>query len=174
MTTVNRTPVNKNILSHLNFSLSLKRAPHVDFFIQKINTPWLRLDSPNSPNPFSVIPTPGDHLAFGPLDITFKIDEDLNNYMELYNWIRGLGKPANFDEFKALADQPQHLGSGILSDMSVTIMSNIKNPNKSLIFIDAFPIYLSGMRLDTTDPAVSYLVADATFKYQRFDVSIHV
>ena len=162
---------NKNFLSPLNFSFTIKRAPHIEFFIQKINLPGLKLDSPIFPTPFVRVPEVGDHLEYEPLKITFKVDEDLQNYLEIHKWLKGLGKPKRFEEYRNLAQQPQFIGYGLKSDISLIVMSNIKNPNYKTDFIDAFPISLSALQFDTTNPDINYMTAEASFKYVYYDIS---
>ncbi len=82
---------NKNFLSPLNFKFSLKRAPHVNFFIQAVNLPGLSLPEIDVSNPLIRVPYAGDHLLYDELQITYKVDENLRNYMELHEWIRALG-----------------------------------------------------------------------------------
>jgi hypothetical protein len=161
---------NKNFLSPLNFSFSIKRAPHIEFFIQKINLPGFVLNSPAFATPFVNIPEVGDHLNYGTLKISFKVDEDLQNYLEIHRWLKGLGKPKEFHEYRHLSEKPQFIGYGLKSDISLVIMSNIKNPNYKADFIDAFPIALSGLQFDTTNPDINYLIAEAEFKYVYYDI----
>lgn len=164
---------NKNFLSPLNFSFTIKRAPHIEFFIQKINLPGFKLNSPSFPTPFVMAPEVGDHLDYEPLKITFKIDEDLQNYLEIHKWLKGLGKPKEFGEYRDLSKQPQFMGYGLKSDISLITMTNIKNPNYRADFIDAFPIALSGLQFDTTNPSINYLIAEASFKYVYYDL-VHI
>ena len=101
MTAIDNTPSNKNFLSPLNFKFQIKKAPHVNFFIQKVNIPSISIETNPSPNnPFVKTPIPGEHISYSDLSISFKVDEDLTNYMELHNWIKALGKPQNFEQFK--------------------------------------------------------------------------
>jgi hypothetical protein len=168
----NSIPLNHNYLSPLNFEFALKRAPHVQFFIQRVNIPGLRLEPPVFATPFVGVPEPGEHLTYDNLNISFKIDEDLLNYLEIHNWLKSLGKPKNFGEYKELSEQPQFIGQGLKSDISLIVMSNIKNPNYVVNFIDAFPMYLSSISFNTTDPDVTYLQADAIFKYTYYDIEV--
>ena len=39
------------------------------------------------------IPVPGDKLCFGDLEITFLVDENLENYREIHGWMYGIGFP---------------------------------------------------------------------------------
>lgn len=170
MAALENTPTNSNFLSPLNFKFSIKRAPHINFFIQKISLPSINLPTYDSPNPFVKIPQPGEHLTYGDLDVTFKVDEDLQNYLEIHNWIRALGKPSDFSEYKTLADKAVYTGDGIRSDISLTILSSAKNPNYEIIFTDAYPTELSKLTFDTTDQTVDYIEASATFKYILFEI----
>ena len=91
--------------------------------------------------------------------------------MELYNWIVALGKPKDFYEYKVIEEQPKYSGNGIYSDISVMILSNIKNPNWEVVYKDAFPISLSEINFDTTiESDISYITATASFRYTLFDI----
>ena len=39
------------------------------------------------------LPIPGDKMEFEDLNVRFLVDENLENYMEIQNWMRGLGFP---------------------------------------------------------------------------------
>jgi hypothetical protein len=163
--------LNHNFLSPLNFRFLLKRAPSVEFFIQKINLPGVKLGVPKFATPFVDIPEPGVDLVYAPLNITFKVDEDLTNYLEIYNWLISLGIPKNFGQYQDVATEvPQISGFGVKSDISLVLMSNIKNPNFVVNFIDAFPIMLSEVVFDTREDDVTYLTATASFKYLYYDI----
>ena len=122
MTAIDQTPSNRNFLSPLNFKFTIKKAPHVNFFIQKVNVPEINLKPPISTNPFVNIPYPGDHIDYSTLNITFKVDEDLQNYLEVHNWIKALGKPRDFSEYKEIQDKKSWTGDGIYSDISVMVL----------------------------------------------------
>ena len=171
MTAIDQTPSNRNFLSPLNFKFTIKKAPHVNFFIQKVNVPEINLKPPISTNPFVNIPYPGDHIDYSTLNITFKVDEDLQNYLEVHNWIKALGKPRDFSEYKEIQDKKSWTGDGIYSDISVMVLSSTKMANYEVVYIDAHPISLSGIVFNTTDPDVNYIEASATFKYTYYDIS---
>ena len=87
MSAVTNTPENKNFLSPINFRFQIKRSPHLNFFIQRVNLPAIRLPHVTYPNPVQNIPYFGEHMEYADLVIEFKVDEDLQNYLELHNWI---------------------------------------------------------------------------------------
>lgn len=160
---------NKNFLSPLNFKFVLKRAPHVNFFIQRANVPGLSLPEVDVSNPLIRVPYPGDHLLYEELEITYKVDEDLKNYMELHGWLRSLGK-RSFDEYRALAGNQPSSGQGIRSDISLIVLTSNRNANYEILFKDAFPVQVTGIDLNTTDTDVDYIEASARFRYVTYDV----
>jgi len=170
MSAIDNTPSNKNFLSPLNFKFQIKKAPHVNFFIQKVNIPQILLVSPEIPNPFVKVPIHGEHLNYSDLSVTFKVDEDLQNYLEIHEWIKSLGKPHDFEQFKKIEEKKSWTGDGIYSDITVSILSSTKSPNYEVTYVDAHPVSLSGLEFNTTDDNVNYVEATAIFKYTLYDI----
>jgi hypothetical protein len=170
MTALENTPTNPNFLSPLNFKFSIKRAPHVNFFVQKINLPSISLPTIDTPTPFVKIPQPGEHLDYADLTLSFRVDENLQNYLEIHNWIRALGKPKDFSEYRALSQNPNYTGDGLRSDLTLMILSSAKNPNYEIVFTDAYPYDISELTFDTTKSDVEFIEATATFKYVLFEI----
>jgi hypothetical protein len=171
MSALDNTPVNKNFLSPLNFKFAIKRSPHLNFFVQKVNLPSIRLPDFETPNPFIPIPQFGTRLQYQDLSVTFKIDEDFQNYLEIHNWIRALGKPDNYDEYAEIAKIPEYTGEGIHSDLSLVVLNSAKAPNYEFTFRNAFPIYLSDLVFDSTYSDVDFITGTVTFRYIIFDIA---
>jgi len=159
-----------NFLSPLNFKFQLKRAPNLNFFIQKINLPGLALPKVETPNPLLTIPLPGDHLNYEELQVTFKVDENLQNYLEIHNWLRALGKPV-FQEYKNLSQRATFSGEGLKSDITVTALTSQKNSNYEFIYKDAFPTNISGITFESTSETVDYIEASVSFVYTIYDIN---
>jgi hypothetical protein len=170
MTAIDNTPYNKNFLSPLNFVFQIKRAPHVNFFIQKINLPSLTANFLEQGNPFVRIPLSGEHLQFGTLNVTFKVDEDMQNWFEIHNWLRALGFPFAYEEYAAIKAKPIVTGEGLQSDLSLVLLDQVKLPHMEVTFRDALPISLSDLYFDTTQDTVNYITATAQFRYTLYDV----
>jgi hypothetical protein len=170
MSAIDNTPTNKNFLSPLNFKFIMKRAPHVNFFIQKISIPSINLPSTYSPNPLIQIPQYGDHLEFEELSISFRVDEDLQNYLEIQNWLRAVGKQS-YSLYGNLANNPPISGESLKSEISLTVLSSAKRPNYEIVFEDAFPVKVSGVSFDSSLEDVSYLEAEATFHYTKYEIN---
>ena len=96
---------NRNFLSPTGFKLVLNRAPKVTFFANSANIPGITLGEATQPTYLKDIPTPGDKIVFDDFNIRFMVDEDLKNYMEIQNWIRGFGFPKSLQEIYDLQDE---------------------------------------------------------------------
>ena len=172
------TPLsNRNFLSPTGFKFTLKRSPAAAFFCNQANIPSMDLGVTVQPNYLRDIPTPGDKIEFGDLNIRFLVDEDLVNYMEIQKWIRGLGFPDSMKEFKDLEKeaviQPSYANSGdnIYSDGTLQILSSNLVAKFNVNFKDLFPVSLSTITFDATDTDIEYFTADATFKYTIYDLT---
>lgn len=161
--------MNKNMLSPVGFSFHIKKLPELNFFVQSITMPGVQLPVFDQPTPFKAIPRYGDRLQYGELVVTFKVNEDLGNYIEIYDWLKGLGFPDDFDQYKDLAaDNKQLTGDGIESDAYLMIMSSAMNPIVRIDFEDVFPISLGDFSMDSRDTGIEYIETTATFKFLRY------
>lgn len=161
-------PQNNNFLSPLGFRFTLKRSPNVTFFCTDANIPSFDLGWATQPSPFVNIHRPGDKPVYGSFRLTFKVDEDMVNYLEIFNWMIALGFPENFTQYKTVADQPFGTGKGITSDGTLTILNSAQNPNIEVVFHDLFPVNISDVSFTTADTTVNYVVATVEFKYTLF------
>ena len=167
---------NRNFLAPVGFQFNLKRSPKVAFFCNEANIPDLTLGVAVQPNYLRDIPTPGDKIEFGDLSLRFLVDEDLSNYMEIQNWIRGLGYPEEVQEFRDL--QKDGLAKGtyardrqnIYSDGTLQILSSNLVPKFNVNFRDLFPTSLTTLTFDATDTDIQYFTANAEFKYTSYEI----
>jgi hypothetical protein len=170
MTAISDNPTNKNFLSPLNFKFRIKKTPALNFFVQKINVPRMELPSPEQPNMFTRIPRPGDHLNFSDLQITFKVDEDLQNYMEIYTWMVQMARSKDYEQYQTIDSKKPMTGEGIYSDLELEILSSKRRANYAVVFEDAFPTDLGEFEFDTTLEDVNYVTASVTFKYKLYTI----
>jgi len=172
------TPLdNRNFLSPTGFKFSLKRSPGVAFFCNQANIPDLNLGIAIQPSYLKDIDVPGDKISFGDLNIRFLVDEDLVNYMEIQNWIRGLGFPESLTEFDRLESEavlPGNFGKAgdnIYSDGTLQILSSNLVPKFNVNFKDLFPYSISTVSFDATDTDIEYFTADVSFKYTIYTLT---
>ena len=168
---------NRNFLSPTGFKFVLNRAPKVSFFGNEANIPELNLGVAEQPTYLKDIPLPGDKVTFGDFNFRFLVDENLDNYIEIYNWIRALGYPESVEEIKDWQKkdfdiaQPDKSTESFYSDATLEILTSTQNPNFKIKFQDMWPTNLSTLEFDATDEDISYLTADVTFKYTLYNIT---
>jgi hypothetical protein len=167
---------NRNFLSPTGFKFTLSREPKVSFFCNQANIPDLNLGVAIQPTYTKMLPTPGDIIEFGDLSLRFLVDENLENFMCIQNWIRGLGFPEDIKQFAELekkgfynTNYPKS-GQDIYSDGTLQILTSSQIPNFQIIFEDLFPYSLSTLTFDATSTDVQYFTAEASFKYTIYNI----
>jgi hypothetical protein len=162
-------PTNKNFLSPLGFRFFIQKTPNVNYFVQSVSIPDVNLGDTDLPTPFRRVPVAGDHIEYGDLTITFKVDESMNNYLELFNWITAIGFPDNFDQHKEVDPKFVATGSGrgVYSDATLVILSSAMNPLHEVVFTDVYPTALTDFAFDSRSQDVEYIEATATFKFKN-------
>ena len=166
---------NRNFLSLVGFKFVLNRCPKVDFLCNSANLPSITLGVAEQANYLRNIPVPGDKLQYDDLRITFMVDEDMENYLQLYQWMTSLGYPQSIDQYSELlnnkieVDDPND-PSNERSDATIQVLSSNYNPSVSIKFKDVFPYQLSGVPFNATADEQTYFTAEAAFKYTLYDV----
>lgn len=168
MSALDRTPENLNYFSNHNFRFLVKKLPMVNFFCQSVVIPSISGGEIKHGTPFATINTIGDRVQWSPLNVTFKVDEDLRNYIEIYDWLMAINYPDEFAQYKDIAEIPLYTGEGLFSDGTAMVQTNIKNFNKNIVFRRMFPIALSELVLTSKNTTVEYLSATVTFSYIAF------
>lgn len=163
-------PDNKSFLSPIGFRFACKRLPHVNYFCTAATIPDISLGETSSvDNPFIKLPVPGDKLTFGRLDLTFRVDEDMENFQEIYNWLVALGYPDNFSQRGAIGRTQISTGD-VYSDGSLMVMTGNMTPNIEISFIDLYPASLSSLEFDIENTDVEYLKATVSFAYRKYEL----
>jgi hypothetical protein len=158
--------ISPNYFSPLEFQVTIDRLPNVEFFIQQTSVPGISSTPIKVPTRLNSIYKQGDEVDFSNLDLTFIIDESMNNYTEVFDWIIGANFPEDHAQFNTLNNSRY----GLISDISIIVMNSKKNPHIKFTYKDCFPITLSEVSLNTTDSDVSYPQATATFQYDTFSI----
>ena len=193
MTTTNvqtRQPSKMDYASPVQFRFKIAKLPQVEFFIQTVNLPGISIGEATVPTSLYNYPVPGDEISYQSLDISFLVDENLNNYKELHDWMTGLGFPSNHQQFADMratgtdrfpgtasttaasgTANPAPLPEGsIYSDATLTIL-NSKNIAKTEIrFQNVFPTSIGSLSYDVKASDIDYLQTQASFTYINYDI----
>lgn len=150
-----------NYLSPVSFLVVIERLPNTEFFTQRVTIPSLSMASPTQSSPMLNIYRVPDRIEYGELDLSFIVDESMNNYNEILSWMEGLGAPESSNQRLNL----QKSKYGSQSDISIVIQNSNRNPNLKFTFTEAFPVNLSGVELDVTGSDIIYPTCNVTFRY---------
>jgi hypothetical protein len=154
---------NRNFLSPAGFKFTTTRAPKADFFSQSATIPGINLGTAVQSNYLRDLPVPGDKLVFNDFDLTFFVDENLENYLEIERWMRGLGYPESLGEAIPL-------DFNAYSDGTLLIFNSNFNNTAKVDFYDMFPVSLTPISFTAQETDINYIMATATFKYTIFNV----
>ena len=155
-----RLPSNRNFLTPVGFKFVLQRFEGVDFFCQSANLPEVSMPITEVATPFRSIPIiPGGGVEYGDLTVRFIIDEDLVNYMSVWNWIRDNGNAESFEGEK----------EGY-SDGFLQIQTSNFQPKYNVYFERLIPTSLTSIPFDFSVGDVEFFTATINFKYTRYKV----
>ena len=171
---LNTQPDNTNYLSPIGFNFSIQKIPHANYFLHTANLPSVQLGDLETPSPFIAIPQIGDHLRYGDLFVTFKVDEDMKNYLELYNWMLQLGFPESFNQSKEIYGttdgKNKFKQNAAFSDATLTVTNSAMQPNLSVLYEDVYPVSLSDITFSTQETSVNYIECQVSFRYRQFKI----
>src|SRR5690348_6566969 len=137
--TINNQPINKDFLSGLNFDFTIDKLPTTKFFVTNFTTPSVSLDNVGLQTPFKPVYMPADKLAYGYMQISFKVDARMQGWIEVLNWMTQIGFPASFDQ------RSVNKIKSLYSDATLMVFDYHKNPIVTWKFLDVLPANLSGI-----------------------------
>lgn len=153
------------------FKFQFDKLPNVEYWSYSINLPGITFGEVIQPTPFLDVKRPGDKLIFDPLVINFIVQENLANYIEIYNWMFGIGYPESYDQYKSWTTKDGKTAKqNIYSDGILTILSNKYNPVVRVKFIDCFPTALSALTYDSSITDVTPIITDVTLSYSYYKI----
>ena len=163
---------NRNFLTGVGFKFSLTKFPKVDFFSNSARIPELNLELTTQPSYLKNIDVPGERLSFGDFTLRFLVDENMENYLAVYNWLKGLGFPESGKQFTEIITDSdgQRDPKEAFCDGTLRILNSNYREVAKVKFTDLFPISLSSLDFDATNTDVQYFTAEATFKYTIYDL----
>ena len=189
MVTLSRQPTKLDYASPTQFKFSINQLPKVEFFTVSANIPDLTLADVVIPTPFKPIPVLGQNLTYGNLNITFIVDEFLENYRELHEWLTGIGFPKDRKQFSEFRSNTANRGTAsptpvadvgkvgksipdasMFSDATLTILSNKNNPIVEVRFANMYPVSLGALEFTQQAGDVEYLTMQADFPYQIYEI----
>ena len=191
---LSRQPTKLDLAAPTQFKFNIMKLPKVEYFCTAANIPGVNLSEIKQMTPLADIPLPGEKITFGDLEVTFMVDENLENFREIHGWLMGLGFPKSRTQFaeivKSGSDRfplqgasqkntdpgkvtggPVPLGP-VFSDPTLNVLSSKNRSNIEVRFSNVFPVALTGLNFNQQADDVQYLQATVTFKYKLYEFAV--
>ena len=167
MSALQGQPTNMNFLSPIGFKFQLGNFPEVNYFCQSATLPGVSIGTIPVPTPLKTIELSGDEVQFEELTIKFIVDENMKNWLSIYDWIIGIGFPTieGQEKYKKLKTN-----SELTTDATLTVLTGNMNPQINFRFNECFPLSLSSVAFDSGGTDIEYVTADVSFRYDVYTV----
>ena len=159
---------NLNFLQPTSFQLSIDRKhfSNLQFFCQTVLHPALSSNSIEVPfRRIATVPFAADKLTFTELTVIIIVDENLNSYTEMYNWMQRIVQTPDRVPTKRDTTKPP-----TYCDMTLSILSSHNNKIRTIKYNDAIPTSLGDMTLESTSGDVQFITFPATFRFSTFEL----
>lgn len=173
MTVISRTPENTNFLQPTKFLLTFDRIPNVQYFCQEANIPGVSLSAITVNSPVLDYHVTGNKLNYGTFNIKFLVDEEIESWKNIYEWLLSIASPHGSDErnyLSKLQNQFKETSFPNYSDAVLTVLTNLNNPIVRIKMAGTFPMSLSDIQFDTKSSSDNIITADASFSVKYFDI----
>ena len=163
---------NRNFLSPVGFKFTLAKEPTVPFFCNSARIPEITLSILQQPTYLKDLDVPGGKLQYGDLILRFIVDENMENYMTIHNWITALGGSGSLKEYGNLLKSRDGIRDTkkAFSDGSLRVLNSSYKDVAVVKFSDLWPVSLTSLDFTATDTDINYLTAEVVFKYTIYDI----
>lgn len=181
-----RQPTVFNYSQSNQFKVSLSIFPKTEWFVVRANIPSVTLGQGVQATRLIDMPIVGDKITYDQFYFTFLVDEQLQNYMELHNWLLNIGFPERYDQFQGqvrpdgttrptgktsdrnVAGFGKYSDRDLYSDITMHILSSKNNPVAKIKFFECFPVNLTNVEYSQQESDTTYAECTATFAYTLF------
>jgi hypothetical protein len=160
---------NKNYLQPTGFKVIIGRRnyPNLEYFAQSFTHPGAQVNALELPSRrVTSIPLAGDKITYTDLSLTLILDEDLEGYMEMQNWLERIVNDGQVGDVSSLTSGklPTH------ADITVSILSSHNNQTKQIRYKDCIPTEVGQIEMSATGGDVTFITYNATFRFSTFEI----
>ena len=188
-----REPTSVDYAQSNQFKVYIPIFPLVEWFVVSCNVPGVTMGQGVVPTPLVDYPIVGEKLTYDNFSMTFLVDEKLENFMELHNWLINMAPPQNTDQFMATTsdyvlptgqntkfypagNDNSQTATGSTSDrqlycdITLFILSSKNNPVATVVMRDAFPTSISSLDYSQQDTDTNYVQCNVSFAYPFYTI----
>ncbi len=157
---------NQNFLQPSGYKISIDRAnyPNLEFFVQSVQHPSVSVPMTEITYPRANVHMPGDKLIYDEVTFDLLLDEDMNAYIEMHNWLKRLV------EDKVRGASQRHLQTASTADITLTLLSSHNNSTKKFIYRDCVPTNIGGVQMSSNVTDVAFINVPVGFAFTYFDI----
>jgi len=157
---------NINYLQPTGFKIVMDRKhfPNLTFFATSVLHPNMTIGYADIPYRRANIHMPGDKLTFGELTCNIIMDENMEAYQEMYNWMEALVETSQVKPTdRTIVKRPTS------ADISVVTLTSANTKVKELKYYDAIPTLLGDVSFETI-AGDQYLTFPVGFTFSYFAI----
>jgi hypothetical protein len=145
------TVTNRNLFIQGSFKVTLnsKKYGNTTFFATSITHPGISRNETSAPYANLAGFVTGDRVEYEPVSLRIQLDEELNTYEELLDWLTNM------------TDRRE--------DMTLTLMNSKNIPIREFSYKSVFPVSISSFELNTQSADAEAIAIDVSFRYDRFE-----
>lgn len=147
-------PNTYNHLDNVKFKFQIHRCPNVNYWMQSVQLPSMQLEQSTLPGMRRDVPVPGSKVEFETLIVNFIVDQNLDNYYEVYKWFQQIQVASEISE--------------MVSDCSLHFLDGNNNVNRTIDFVGAYPLLMTELALNSDDSDTVPVTCSVSFNYRYF------
>jgi hypothetical protein len=154
--------------NHFKIIIDRKQYANIEFFAQSINHPGVVFTSPAMAyKRIASVGLPGDTLTLDEIQFQIIVDEEMNSYIEMYDWIKLLTEDrSNLKGTGARRDVVSHE-----ADISLMILNSNNQLIKTIKYVDCVPTGIGSMQFQSTTGEPAMVTFDASFRTEYFIIT---
>ena len=160
---LNRYPERINPLLPTYYRFFLSRSPTVSYFCQAASLPTVTMGEVLIPTPFMPVKAPSK-MEFDELTITFIVDEEMKNWLEIFNWMRSCTNVEDYTEFNP--------SNTHLTTANLVILNSNKKPKMNVTFEGLYPRTLGSVDFNSAIMDPEPFQCTATFAYRNYNIEV--
>jgi len=153
-----------SLLQASRATMFLDGIREVELQLSSFSVPAVTLGTAIQPTAFLDIPHPASQMTFTPLHISFRVEDNLRNYLAVHNWLVNIGSPFNRQQYESL-------GENVHRDLIIFFYDSLHNKIAEVKFINSFPIELGEIRMGFEETIPEPIHVPASFSYERFVIT---
>jgi hypothetical protein len=152
-----------NYLSPTSFRVVIPRLPKITHFIQTVSIPSININSMDvgfAGFPRTSIPSALD--ISDQIVVNFTIDENMDNWKEIYDWMTAITPNSENEGGVTAAD--------LYSEIIVLIYSNAKKLKKKFTFSRCYPTSLMSFEFNSGMTEIDPMMVSCNFAYKTVNI----